>query len=120
MKTTLITCGILTLLLVLFRPRRIIDPPLPPLSEDRQFLADEIERLVRLPLSNQQELEAWYRACNLIQDRIEARFGNAASVLPHAMFHYFWLLAILSGKMAALRVGRGSGNHGSPNPSSRG
>ena len=89
MKTTLIACGILTLLLVLFRPRRIIDPPLPASPEDRQFLANEIEHLVRLPLTNQQELEAWYRACNLIQDRIEVRFGSAASVLPSVMFHYF-------------------------------
>ena len=77
------------LLLVVRRPRdpkRIIHS----LSiSDRHFLADELERITRLPLDTAADEDAWYAATQETQHRLRGRFSEVASVVPHRLYHYF-------------------------------
>jgi hypothetical protein len=77
------------LLLVVRRPR---DPKqiVHSLSiSDRHFLADELERITRLPLDTAADEDAWYAATEETQQRLRARFSDVASVVPHRLYHYF-------------------------------
>jgi hypothetical protein len=68
------------------KPRDIVAS----LSEnDRQFLADELEWITRLPLRTAQEEDTWYAATREMQRRLRERFGDAASVVPHRFTPYF-------------------------------
>jgi hypothetical protein len=67
-------------------PRRIVSSLSP---TDRQFLADELERVTRLPLRTSEDEAAWYAATRETQQRLRSRFGEVASVVPHQLYHYF-------------------------------
>ena len=60
---------------------------LPP--ADRLFLADELERITRLPLRTAEDEDAWYTATQETERRLRTRFTDADSVVPHELFHYF-------------------------------
>jgi hypothetical protein len=57
--------------------------------EDRRFLADELERITRLPTNTDEDLTAWYAATEQTQQRLRTRFSDVASVVPHRLYHYF-------------------------------
>jgi hypothetical protein len=79
----------IVLLLGLRRPRdpRQIARSLSP--EDRCFLADEIERITRLPTNTDEDVALWYVATEEAQNRLRTRFPDVASVVPHRLYHYF-------------------------------
>ena len=56
---------------------------------DRQFIADELEPITKLPLSTAEEDDAWYAATRATMERLKARFPDVASVVPHQLYHYF-------------------------------
>jgi hypothetical protein len=56
---------------------------------DREFIAAQLEPITRLPVSTATEEEAWYVATRAVMERLEARFPDVASVVPHQLYHYF-------------------------------
>ena len=56
---------------------------------DRRFLADEIERITRLPTNTDEDVAAWYAATEQTQERLRERFPDVALVVPHRLYHYF-------------------------------
>jgi hypothetical protein len=56
---------------------------------DRQFLADELEQIIRLPLKTPEDEDTWYITTKQTQQRLKTRFGDVASVVPHQLYHYF-------------------------------
>jgi hypothetical protein len=56
---------------------------------DRRFLADEIERITRLPTNTDEDVAAWYAATEQTQERLRDRFPDVASVVPHRLYDYF-------------------------------
>ncbi len=61
-----------------------------PLSRgDRQFLADQIEPITKLPLETPEDEDAWLAATRDVMRRLSARFPDVASVVPHHLYHYF-------------------------------
>jgi hypothetical protein len=56
---------------------------------DRCFLADELERITRLPTNTNEDVAAWYAATEQTQERLRERFPDVASVVPHRLYHYF-------------------------------
>jgi len=58
-------------------------------TEDRRFLADELERITRLPTNTDEDIKAWYAATQQTQQRLRTRFADVASVVPHRLYHYF-------------------------------
>lgn len=42
------------------------------MNESYQFFADELERLLAMPLDTKQELEAWYAASQRLRDTIRS------------------------------------------------
>ena len=77
------------LLLSIRRPRKTADIIRPLSVEDRHFLADELERITRLPLDTAEDEDAWYAATQETQQRLKARFPDVASAVPHRLYHYF-------------------------------
>jgi hypothetical protein len=67
-------------------PRRIARPLS---TSDRQFLADELEHIIRLPLQTAEDEDAWYAATADTQRRLSERLGDVASIVPHQLYHYF-------------------------------
>ena len=51
------------------------------------FLADQLERLSRLPLSTPDDVAAWDRQAADVQTELEQRFPGLE--FPHAIHHYF-------------------------------
>jgi hypothetical protein len=52
-----------------------------------QLLAQDLRRLMELPVADRQGLDAWYRAARAVQDRL----AQSASTLPHlpeTIWHY--------------------------------
>ena len=61
-----------------------------PLSPaDREFIAAQLEPITRLPVSTAAEEEALYTATRATMERLETRFPDVASVVPHQLYHYF-------------------------------
>ncbi len=58
-------------------------------QDDRQFLADELERITRLPLRTSADEDAWYATTHDVQHRLRERFGEVAAVVPHRFMIYF-------------------------------
>ena len=52
-----------------------------------QFLADQLERLSRLPLITPADVEAWDEQAADVQTELERRFAGLG--FPHAIHHYF-------------------------------
>lgn len=67
-------------------PRRVAQTLSP---SDRQFLADELEQITRLPLNTAEDEEAWHAATEATRRRLSSRFRDVASVVPHELDHYF-------------------------------
>lgn len=61
-----------------------------PLSPaDRQFIADQIEPITKLPLNTAEDEDAWLAATRAVMQRLSTRFPDVASVVPHQLYHYF-------------------------------
>jgi hypothetical protein len=56
---------------------------------DREFIASQLEPITRLPVSTAAEEDAWYVATRATMERLETRFPDVASVVPHQLYHYF-------------------------------
>ena len=56
---------------------------------DRQFIADQIEPITRLPLNTAEDEDAWLVATRAVMQRLNTRFPDVASVVPHQLYHYF-------------------------------
>jgi hypothetical protein len=56
---------------------------------DRQFIADQIEPITKLPLNSAEDEEAWLAATRFVMQRLNTRFQDVASVVPHQLYHYF-------------------------------
>ena len=56
---------------------------------DRDFIADELEPITQMPVTTPAEEEAWYAATRSAMQRLEKRFPDVASVVPHQLYHYF-------------------------------
>jgi hypothetical protein len=56
---------------------------------DREFIAEQLEPITRLPVSTAAEEDAWYAATRATMERLQTRFSDAASVVPHQLYHYF-------------------------------
>jgi len=61
----------------------------PSSREDRQFLADQIEPITKLPLETPEDEDAWLAATRAVMRRLSARLSDVASVVPHHLYHYF-------------------------------
>jgi hypothetical protein len=68
------------------KPREIVRPLSP---ADRQFIADQIEPITRLPLNTAEDEDAWLAATRAVMQRLNTRFPDVASVVPHELYHYF-------------------------------
>ena len=55
---------------------------------DREFIADQIEPITKLPLKTGEDEEAWYAATREMMERLKTRFPEVASVVPHQLYHY--------------------------------
>jgi hypothetical protein len=55
---------------------------------DRDFIADQIEPITKLPLSTTEDEVAWHAATRAMMERLKARFPDVASVVPHQLYHY--------------------------------
>ncbi len=56
---------------------------------DREFIADQLEPITRLPVRTAEEEDAWYSATRSMMERLQTRFPDVASVVPHQLYHYF-------------------------------
>ncbi len=56
---------------------------------DRQFIADQIEPITKLPLSTAADEDAWLAATRAAMQRLKERFPDVASVVPEQVYHYF-------------------------------
>jgi hypothetical protein len=56
---------------------------------DREFIVTQLEPITRLPVSTGAEEDAWYAATRAAMERLNARFPDVASVVPHQLYHYF-------------------------------
>jgi len=68
------------------KPRDIARSLLP---ADRQFIADQIEPITKLPLSSAADEDAWLAATRAVMQRLKERFPDVASVVPEEVYHYF-------------------------------
>jgi len=67
------------------KPREIVQSLSP---ADRQFIADQLEPITKLPLNTTDDEDAWYAATQQVMERLKTRFPDVASVVPHALYHY--------------------------------
>jgi hypothetical protein len=84
--------GLVLLLGFFLLARRGADPRVVARSlstSDRQFLADELDRIVRLPLHTAEDEDAWYAATADARERLRSRFDDVGSVVPQPIYHYF-------------------------------
>ena len=44
------------------------------MNDSRNFFADELEKLLAMPLNTKQELDAWYSASKHLQDTIRSQY----------------------------------------------
>jgi hypothetical protein len=56
---------------------------------DRQFIADQIEPITKLPLNTAEDEDVWLAATRAVMQRLSTRFSDVASVAPHQLYHYF-------------------------------
>src|SRR4051812_32216963 len=49
----------------------------------------QLEAITRLPITTDADEEAWYGATRAPLERLETRFPDIASVVPHQLYHYF-------------------------------
>jgi hypothetical protein len=56
---------------------------------DREFIADQLEPITRLPVRTAEDEAAWYTATRAVMERLETRFAYVAAVVPHQLYHYF-------------------------------
>jgi hypothetical protein len=56
---------------------------------DREFIVAQLEPITRLPVSTAAEEDAWYAATRAAMERLNTRFPDVASVVPHQLYHYF-------------------------------
>ena len=56
---------------------------------DRQFIADQIEPITKLPLSTAADEDVWLAATRAVMQRLKERFPDVASVVPEQVYHYF-------------------------------
>ena len=56
---------------------------------DRQFIADELEPITRMPLKTFADEDAWNSATREFMQRMQSRFSDVAVVVPHELYHYF-------------------------------
>jgi gas vesicle protein len=56
---------------------------------DRQFIADQIEPITKLPLNTAADEDAWLAATRAAMQRLKERFPDVASVVPEQVYHYF-------------------------------
>src|SRR5438552_9894731 len=56
---------------------------------DRQFIADQIEPITKLPLNTATDEDAWLAATRAVMQRLKERFLDVASVVPEQLYHYF-------------------------------
>jgi hypothetical protein len=59
------------------------------LLADRQFIADQIEPITKLPLRSAADEDAWLAATRAVMQRLKERFPDVASVVPEQVYHYF-------------------------------
>jgi hypothetical protein len=64
--------------------------------EHRHLLADEVEKITRLPTKTEQDVAAWYVASEEAQKRLNAAFPDLAAVIPHGLYHYFSMRTSIS------------------------
>jgi hypothetical protein len=57
--------------------------------EERKFIADQLEPITTMPVSIAKEEEAWYAATRATMQRLNMRFADVASIVPHQLYHYF-------------------------------
>jgi hypothetical protein len=56
------------------------------MDEGSRFLADELERLVQLPLASKAQVNQWYSEARKVQDALSrSHFFD----FPHHIWHYF-------------------------------
>jgi hypothetical protein len=56
---------------------------------DRQFIADQIEPITKLPLNTADDEDAWLAATRAAMQRLKEHFPDVASVVPEQVYHYF-------------------------------
>jgi len=56
---------------------------------DRQFIADQIEPITKLPLNTPADEDAWLAATRAAMHRLKERFPDVASIVPEQVYHYF-------------------------------
>ena len=56
---------------------------------DREFIADQLEPITRLPVRTAEDEAAWHAATRAVMERLETRFPDVAAVVPHQLYHYF-------------------------------
>ena len=56
---------------------------------DRQFIADQIEPITKLPLNSAADEDAWLAATRAVMQRLKGRFPDVASVVSEQVYHYF-------------------------------
>ena len=57
--------------------------------EERKFIADQLEPITTMPVSTAKEEDAWYAATRATMQRLNRRFADVASIVPHQLYHYF-------------------------------
>jgi hypothetical protein len=87
----LLVIGIIALLLVLCirrspKPREIVQSLSP---ADRNFVADHIEPITKLPLDTTADVDAWVAATHTATQRLKEHFPEGAWVMPEQVYHYF-------------------------------
>jgi hypothetical protein len=68
------------------KPREIVQSLSP---ADRQFIANQIEPITKLPLDTTEDESAWLAATRAVMERLGTRFPEVASVVPEQVYHYF-------------------------------
>ena len=56
---------------------------------DRKFIADQLEPITKMLVRTAEEEDAWYAATRTAMARLNTRFADVASVVPHQLYHYF-------------------------------
>ncbi|MFA6562259.1 MAG: hypothetical protein WCV00_10170 [Verrucomicrobiia bacterium] len=57
------------------------------MDEGSQFLAVELDRLMKVPLGNKSDVAAWYQDAGRVQRSLVERFPTLE--FPHEVWHFF-------------------------------
>ena len=58
-------------------------------AADRQFIADQIEPITKLPLDTAADEDAWLAATRAVIQCLKERFPDGNWVVPEQVYHYF-------------------------------